>query len=165
LLKKNPEQVELSRGQFHRFSTAANQAGTRIEVYIANGDRFAFMGGSVGVSVRPPQDGMDTRNELAGIEGLWQVIVGTDFKSHDSVDVVAPCGQHQDRNLRLRTELPQKFKAVQTWQHDIKNHERIASAEGFAKSGITIVGKFECEILVGEKFAEELAKLSIVINY
>lgn len=116
------------------------------------------------MSVRSPQDGVHTRNELAWIEGLRQVIVSADFESYDPVDVVAAGGQHQDRNLGLSTELPQNFEPVETREHHVENHESVAPGKGFMKACIAFVGKFEREILAGEEFAEEFAKLSIVID-
>src|SRR5437762_9649707 len=69
-----------------------------------------------------PQDRSDSRHQLARIERLRQIIVGTNLESYNSVHIFAARGQQQDRDTRSVTKSPKNIKAVQRWKHDVEDY-------------------------------------------
>jgi hypothetical protein len=56
-------------------------------------------------SVASAEDGAQPREQLAGVEGLREVVVGAELETDDAVGVLAPGGEHQDRNPTRRALL------------------------------------------------------------
>jgi hypothetical protein len=70
------------------------------------------------------QHAADTRQQLAWLERLGQIIVRPHFKTEDPVDRLAARGQHDDRNVRRGAQLAAKSQAVFA-RHVQIQHEQI----------------------------------------
>ena len=76
------------------------------------------------------QNGAGTRNKLAGVEWLWQVVVCTHFKPNDAVHFFISSRQHEDRRIELRTQTLQDLKTIHPGKHYIEYDQVV-----FARSG------------------------------
>src|SRR5262245_8108412 len=66
----------------------------------------------------------DTREQFAQIEWLSQIIVGTEFKSNDTIDIVAAVTSNDDdRHVRARADLPQQIETVLVTEPKIEDHQ------------------------------------------
>jgi len=71
------EQIELARGQLDLAALTAHLAALRVDAEQAELKRRA-LGGLVARGARAAQDRLDAGDELAGAEGLGEVVVGAD---------------------------------------------------------------------------------------
>ena len=46
------------------------------------------------------EDGADAGQELPGVEGLGQIVVGADLQADDAIDIVPPGLEHEDGQRR-----------------------------------------------------------------
>ena len=69
------------------------------------------------------EDAFDSRQQLAQVERLWQVVVRTHLEADDAVDDFAPPGQDDDPDTRFLTQQAGQCEAVFTGQHQIQNDE------------------------------------------
>ena len=72
---------------------------------------------------RPAQQRLDPGQELAGIERLGDVVVGSDLEPHDPVDVVGASGHEDDAHIVARTDEPGEVQTVLSRQIDVEEHE------------------------------------------
>src|SRR6266702_3523847 len=71
-----------------------------------------------------PQHGADARQELPQAERLDDVIVGTELKADDAVDLVGPVpGRDDDRHIGMRTDLPQQVEPIVLTEAKIENDQ------------------------------------------
>src|SRR5690242_19882569 len=67
---------------------------------------------------------MNARDELARAERLCQVIVGAHLESDDTVDLLALCGEHDDRDgFACAAKPPAYREAILSWEHQIEYDE------------------------------------------
>ena len=65
---------------------------------------------------------MHPGEEFARIEGLRDVVIGSEFQPHDTVNIFAARGEHDDRRRVLRRADPlQNREAVFTRHHQVEN--------------------------------------------
>src|SRR5215467_1171009 len=64
------------------------------------------------------------KEKFAQIEWLGQIIVGTEFKSNDTIDIVAAVASNDDdRHVRARADLPQQIETVLLTEPKIEDHQ------------------------------------------
>ena len=100
-LQEHSEKIELGGGQIDQLAAPANNAGARIKFDIAGSDDFGgddFLG-----RLAATEDRVYARDQFPGIERLWEVVVGPNFKPNDAVHIVAARGQHQHWGLGMCT--------------------------------------------------------------
>src|SRR5262249_31337779 len=66
------------------------------------------------------QDRLDARDELAGTEGLADVVVGAKVETDQAVDLLDPRGDHYDRNGAERAQLAADLQAVAPGEHQVE---------------------------------------------
>ncbi|MCY1242163.1 hypothetical protein D9M72_551080 [compost metagenome] len=56
---------------------------------------------------RPPtaKRAPHARKNFAKVEGLRDIVIGSDFKANHTIDHVVPAGQHDDGNVGMGTKL------------------------------------------------------------
>ena len=113
---------------------------------------------------RPAQDGADARHQLARIEGLAQIVVGAELEADDAVDVVAACGQHEDRRVVAGAERAQDIEAADARQHHIENQNLEIVGLELVERIAAVVHALDLEMFGAQVFAEHLTKLAIVIH-
>jgi len=72
-----------------------------------------------------PQDGVEARQQFLSVEGLGDVVIGAHLQAQGLVPRFADAGDQQHRNLiqiRIRFELFEDVKAVQSGQHHVEQH-------------------------------------------
>src|SRR5262245_40652516 len=134
--EEDSQQVEFSRGHFDQPAVATDGPGTDFEDDVADGENIFD---NFGARLRSTQDGVDSRQQLSGVEGLGQVVVGADFQTDDAVDIVAARGQHDDGHLRLRSKPSQDFDAVHLRHHHVQNDEGKVAAERLLESVLAVM--------------------------
>src|SRR5579872_2205914 len=117
------QQIKLDRGQFDRLAVLANNSSRRIKFNIANlyyvGD--LVVGFALFRGLSSPQNCADARDQFAGIEWFWKIIVGADFKPYNSVDVFPTRCEQQNWNPRSISYPSQYVKAVHPGQHYVEH--------------------------------------------
>ena len=87
----------------------------------------SLVGGVVAAHARA-----DAGDELLGLEGLDDVVVGTGLQPHDHVDGVALGRQHHDRDAGLGADLLADVDAVLAGEHQVEQDQvGTEAAEGF----------------------------------
>lgn len=99
LAGQGDEQVELERGDREPLVATGHRVAGDVDGEVADGEALGL-----GLVVAP-QAGPHPGDELLGLEGLDDVVVGTGFQAHDDVDGVGAGGQHDDRHARLAPDL------------------------------------------------------------
>ena len=153
-------EFELNGGELQGTTVVANEAGARINFDIAeDGAIGRGRGGRDCGSGRggAAQDGVNSRGELAGIEGFGEVIIGADFQSDDPVHVVAVRGEHDDGNGGHGTDFAENLEAAHAGKHHVENDEGIGAGESAAEAGAAVVNGFGAQALRDEVFGDELA--------
>jgi hypothetical protein len=112
----------------------------------------------------PSQNGANSGKEFAWIEWLGQVVVRSNLEAQDSLDVFSTRGQDQDRNGRLRAQLPQNVQTTDAGQHKIEDDKRVFSGEGTLKPTRSVMYGFDRKPLGAKALREESAQLDIIID-
>jgi len=94
------EQIELARGQLDLAALTAHLAALRVDAEQTELERRA-LGGLVARGAGAAQDRLDTGDELAGAEGLGEVVVGADRIEAQAAEIAAL----RVENQQLRDEL------------------------------------------------------------
>ena len=114
--------------------------------------------------LRSPQHGAKASEKLARTERFWEIVVCTDFETHDSIGFVSARREHQDRDIRMLTDSLADFESVEVRQHDIEND----SIEGLfferRESGVGSETRDDLEISRLEKLGEHLGQRFVVID-
>jgi hypothetical protein len=88
------EEVELARRERHLHAVAQARPGPEVDLDRADRERLAGVRGA-----RTAQHRADARGELAGGEGLHEVVVGAQVEAQDAVRLAATTRQHDDRDV------------------------------------------------------------------
>jgi len=156
------EESELDVGEIDEGIVLANGAGGGIEDQVLDYERGRF-GGCIGCG-GAAADGADAGEELAGIEGLGEVIVGAHLEADDAVDVFAAGGEEEDAVGGEGAEAGEDFEAVDAGEHDVeKDHGPGVGARGF-KAGVAAMDGVDAEIVASEVFGEHVAELYVVVD-
>jgi hypothetical protein len=110
------------------------------------------------------QDRPEPRHQLSRRAGLGDVVIRSQLQADDPVDVVALGREHENRDAALPADAPERLDAAQARQHDVQDHDRIASRQRFRGAAVSIVDSGRLEALLLEILAEHLAQLDVVIN-
>ncbi len=98
------------------------------------------------------------------MNGLAQVVVGTEFQPDDAVDVVPARGEHQYRRCVRRAEFAQHIEAADARQHHIQNHDLEFVDRKFGQRVAAVMHAPDLEMLGAQVFAEHLAQLAVVVD-
>ena len=69
------------------------------------------------------EDDLHPGQQLPGIERLGQVVVGAHFEAEDTVRLVAPGREHDDRCLGGRPEIAAEVEAVLAREHEVEDDQ------------------------------------------
>ena len=128
MLREGRQQIELAARQCHLVTERRNQAACRgvelparetVSARCAGGGR----GGRSGRS-DPAQDGVDARQQLAQVERLGDVVVGTDLEADDLVDGVASPGDDDQPAMPMLAQLARDREPVFARQAEVEQDQR-----------------------------------------
>jgi hypothetical protein len=68
-----------------------------------------------------PQDRLHSRQQLARLEWLGQIVIGAELEPDDAIHGITARGEHQDRRLRLRPNAAAHIKTVDIGQREVEN--------------------------------------------
>jgi transcription elongation factor GreA len=112
----------------------------------------------------PAQHGLDPGHQFARAERFADVVVGAKLQTDDTVDFVAPGGQHDDRWSALLAQLATDLKAIDAGQHQVEDHKGHTFVASQAESRLP-VGGFEDRIsLALQVRRDQAADVRLVIN-
>ena len=78
-------------------------------------------------------DRADASDELSGGERLHDVVVRSELEPDDPVDLFAAGGEHHDRHVGARADLPAEVAAVPVRKHHVEEHHvRFVATERLA---------------------------------
>ena len=72
------------------------------------------------LEIQDLREASPARHELSGLEWLGEVVVGSQFQSHDSVGYLASGRKHDDGDGLLLADLPAELEAVHVRKHDLE---------------------------------------------
>jgi len=67
------------------------------------------------------QHRLHPRHQLAGLEGLGQVVVSAHFQAHHAIGQLSTRRQHDDRHLATLPDPATDLETVHLRQHDVEN--------------------------------------------
>jgi hypothetical protein len=73
-----------------------------------------------------PKNGLHTKNKFSWRKRFGDVVVSAQFKSYDTIDLLASSRQHQNGNAARRgllSESSANLKAVNVRQHNVENNK------------------------------------------
>ena len=112
------QQIELEGRQADLGLPAANLMAGDVDVEVAGTHvlRVAAVGGAA-------QTGAHTGQQLLGLEGLGDVIVGPRLQTGDDILGIRTSGEHDDGNVRLLSNMPAYLDPVDTGKHEVQKDE------------------------------------------
>src|SRR5207249_1076390 len=89
---------------------------------------------------RPADHGADPRIEHTWLHRLHHVIVGPGLQAPDDVQVVAPGGQHDDRDVAAAAQPAAYLEAVKSREHHVEHDDVRGGVAEVAKRRLTGLG-------------------------
>ena len=164
------EQLELDVGEIESDAAAEGGAGAGVEFdsgdgEVANGgglggSAFARCGNSGGAA----KNGADAGEQLAGIEGLGEVVVGSDFEADDAVNIFAARGEEDDADLGGCAQAAQHLEAIEAGQHDIEQDDGEVAGEGAMQTELAVMLGGDGKAVTREIVLDHGGKFSVVVD-
>ena len=127
-LHQDQQQLELLGPQLHRLPGDEHLAPGRVDVHV----RHVQHGVRIGRRLDAAQDGLDPGHQLAGVEGLGEVVVRPQLQAHDLVHVVGAGGEHDDGHRAVLAQPAADLPAVHPGHHQIQHDQvRLEPARRF----------------------------------
>ena len=112
-----------------------------------------------------PKHGTDPCHELARVEGLGEVIVRTEFKAEDTIDVVAFGCDHDNGDGHGPSLKPTADRqTILSRQHQVEQHKIDPPSCHDTIKLHRIVAERHIETLAHEELTDELADLDVVLD-
>jgi hypothetical protein len=115
----------------------------------------------------PPQQRPDARDELAHPERLGQIVVRAALETVDLVGLLAPRGQHEDREVlevRLPPDRAADGNAVEARQHHVEHDQIERLGARLLKAAQAIPGRRCSQAFEAEVQQHQLADVRIVLD-
>ena len=110
------------------------------------------------------QDAVDAEKQLARLERLGQVVVGTAFEAFDAALGFRAGGQHEDGDVHRLPEALGQLHPVLARHHDVDNEE-VEGKAGEAPACISRVGgTADAESLPAEITREQTADTAVIVD-
>ena len=114
----------------------------------------------------PPEHRTDSGDELAGREGLGDVVVGTELEPDHSVDLVVASGKQYDRRALLGSELAADVEAVQlAWQSHVDDRKLRPLACDVLEPPFGVLGLENPVPLLSEVHGDEVRDVAVVLDH
>ncbi len=155
------EEVELTRAKPEAALADVGLAAPRIDPQLAD------LEGSIAADrgVGAPEDSLHPRHQGSRIEGLRDVVVRAELEPDDRIDVVGPCGQHQDRGLAAAPNLAADLEAVDLGEHEVQ-HDEVGIVPGMQGKRLLAIGRGDhAEALLLEVQPDEVDDVPLVVDH
>src|SRR5699024_10874635 len=96
--------------------------------------------------------------------GLRHIVIGAEFESHDLVDLRVLGREHDDRHIRLRTQLTAHLGAGDAGQHEIEQDEIGAAAVEFRQSLQSVIGDRHLVPFLTEQVRQRVRERVLVLD-
>ena len=114
--------------------------------------------------VAAAEHGADARKQFARAERLGEVIVGAELEAHHPVGLVAPSGEHDDRDRRLVAEPAREVHAVFGLEPQVEQDEVDDLALEHLGHRVTVCDRGDPQLVLPEIVRDELANRGIVVD-
>ena len=113
------EQLHLPTGERELVAVERHAQGGQVDGQRADDERLLslFRGHAA-------QHRTDARHDLAGGEGLDDVVVRADVQAEDAVGILVARGDHEDGHARYAADAPADLHAVDAREHDVQQDQR-----------------------------------------
>src|SRR5215212_5881615 len=115
------QDLELRRRQVQGLPVPAHGVAVRVELQRPQPDNTVSVPALL--PPEPPQDGLDPRLKLLGVEGLGYVVVRPELQAHHLVYRLALGRQQHYRYITLLAHLLQDLEPAHPRQHDVQNYQ------------------------------------------
>ena len=161
------EHGELAGGQWHVLAALAQGALTEIELeraklhhLLLQRRRARHLGWRAAA-----QHGVDAGQQLAGVEGFAQVVVGAHFEAHDAVHVFAFGGEHDDgRAVVGGAQAAANAQAVFAGHHQVQHDQVHRIPQQQAVQCAAVFGHGDFKALLRKVAAQQVADAGVVVN-
>ena len=162
LVREQGQQLELGAGQVDALAVAQHLA--LVEVDRQSFEHAALRRRGCRHGALAPQDGLHARDQLARLEGLGQVVVGTEFESDHAVHHVAAGGQHDDRDVAFLADLAAQRKAVHLGEHHVEDGGVVAFGAELGEAVARAGGAVEHAIEAREVACERRTEMLVIVD-
>jgi hypothetical protein len=111
----------------------------------------------------PPEHRAEAGQELPGLKGLREVVVGPELEADDAVGGVTPGGEHEHGHVALRPQAPQHLEAVQVRQHAVED-DRVEAAPPGREAGGAVEALLHGEARRAEVGPEHAPETLVVVD-
>lgn len=162
------EQTVLAAGEINDPPVIVDQS-SRSEVKLPTGEARDFLTGALQRNLANPtfqatQNAADSREQLAPIKRLNQIVVGANFKSDDSVRDFAFAGDNDDAAGIAIPQMAREREAVFAWQHDVEDDKVDGLARNDAPELLAFAGNAHAIPFLDQIFAQRFAKEVVVFD-
>ena len=113
----------------------------------------------------PPQYRVNAGDQLARIERLRQIVVGTHLEADDAIDVLALRRQHDDRHRFAGAAQPAADgESVFAGQHEVQHHEVRRIALELAVEIAGVGQRRDLETLFAQVSRQQIAQAHVVVD-
>mmetsp|Transcript_10445 Transcript_10445/g.42618 ORF Transcript_10445/g.42618 Transcript_10445/m.42618 type:complete len:696 (-) Transcript_10445:2300-4387(-) len=162
-LREHHQQIELVAGQIADLAVQARDAGGQIDLEPAEAQHLV----AIEFGFEPAQQGLDAGLQLARLEGLGEVVVGTQFQAEDAIHGLAARRQHQHRLMapaRVAAQPAAEVQAVAVGQHQVQ-HDQFEAALGQCLAGLgQAAGRVDLEAGGLEVVTHHAGQAGVVVN-
>src|SRR5690606_30744109 len=130
-------------------------------------DRFVFLAGGAGMffGAAPAQDCVDPRQQLARIERLGKVVVGTHFEPDDAVDFFGLGRKHDDGGVVVpAAQVAVDGQAVFAGKHQVEHQQVEVFALPELAHFFAVFGYEDVEALFRKVATQQVAQSGVVID-
>ena len=107
---------------------------------------------------------LDARHQLAHGERLCDIVVRAQLEAHDLVGLLLSRGQHDDRNVALRTHAAADLEAVHLGQHDVEQNEVGRLGERLVQTFRAVIGRHGIVALAAEVEHQDIRDRLFVLD-
>ena len=112
----------------------------------------------------PAQHRLDPRQQLARVERLGHVVVGAELEPDHPVGLLGHRGQHDDRQVALRAQLPAQGEAVLARHHDVEHDQVDPAGLEHAPRRRGTVGDADPVVVPGQIVGQRVADLAMIVD-
>ena len=161
--QKGAQQAEFGVGQRHQHPLRRDQValdGVQLPAVKAH----HIVGQGLRLARRAAQHGLDARHQLARLERLGHVVVGTHLQAQHAVVGVAARGEHDDGQGRALAHLARQGDAVFTRQHEVQHQQIDAVLRHLRTHGRATVRRQGLEAKATQVVGQKCRDVGVVVH-
>ena len=161
------EHRKFARGQRQLLAIFLQDAQPQIKRKGTKGDHFLilrwctwhFTGGTAA------QHRVDSGQQLARVEWLGQIVVGTHLQPHDTVNVLAFGGQHDDGSFVIGGPQPAtNGQAVLAGHHQVQHNQIDGIAQQNAVERLAVFGQDDLKTFLRQVTTQQVTNSGVIVN-